>query len=193
MKETKIQIAITISAIAIAIIHMVWPTLVIDAATVALVVAAILPWLAPIFKKLKVVGLEVEFQELRSDVESMQVALKGIVTKYEHEYLRRLHHSGPFPSKVGDDEYHYKDDKHHYSPDIYPRLKRLDDIGFIRPIATDAHNRRLLRIEEDHAKDGSLRIEDRPLFKLSDYVEITSSGQNYLKLAGPDYLEDSVD
>lgn len=193
MNATKIQLIISICAAVIAIIHLTWPKLAIDAVTVTLVVAAIVPWLAPIFKKLKVVGLEIEFQELRSDVEAIRVALKGIVTKYEHEYLRRLQNPNPFPSEVGDSEYHYEDNKHHYSPDVYPRLKRLDDIGFIRPTATDGHNRRLLRIVDDHAKDESLRCEDRPRFKLSDYVEITSTGRNYLKLAGPHYLEDAFD
>jgi hypothetical protein len=107
--------------------------------------------------------------------------------KYEHEYLRRLADPTPFPSEVGDGEYHEDDDKHHYTPDVYPRLKRLDDIGFIRPKEQDG-KRRLLKIVDDHARDESKRNEDRPRFKLRDYVEITDAGRNYLALAGLKYL-----
>jgi hypothetical protein len=122
-----------------------------------------------------------------SDIRAIHVALKGIVTKYEHEYLRRLADPTPFPSEVGDGEYHEDDDKHHYTPDVYPRLKRLDDIGFIRPKEL-AGTRHLLKIVDDHAGDESKPNEERPRFKLRDYVEITDAGRNYLALAGPKYL-----
>jgi hypothetical protein len=126
-------------------------------------------------------------QILESDIRAIRVALKGVVTKYEHEYLRRLADPQRFPSEVGDFEYHYEDDKHHYTPDVYPRLKRLDDIGYIRPTEIDGH-RLLLRIVDDHARDESLPNEERPRFKLREYAEITEAGRNYLALAGLKYL-----
>ena len=63
----------------------------------------------------------------------MHVALKGIVTKYEHEYLRRLADPTPFPSEVGDFEYHYMDDKHnlddkhHFTPGVLSSIKKIRD------------------------------------------------------------------
>jgi hypothetical protein len=134
-----------------------------------------------------IVQIEKGQQLLKSDTNAIRVALKGIVTKYEHEYLRRLADPQPFPSEVGDFEYHYEDDKHHYTPDVYPRLKRLDDIGYIRPTEIDGH-RRLLRIVDDHARDESRPNEKRPRFKLREYAEITEAGRNYLALAGLKYL-----
>jgi hypothetical protein len=185
-----VQIAITICAGVIALIHVAWPTLTIDAATVTLIVVAIAPWLAPVFKRFKVAGLEVEYQELRSDVRAIQVALKGIVTKYEHEYLKRLAQPQTFPSEVGDDEYHYSEDKHHYSKDVNDRLKKLDDIGFILPREIDG-KRDLLRIDKHHGGDLREDVEKRPRFKLSEYVEITKPGRNYLALTERKYLEEN--
>jgi len=49
----------TVCAAVIALVHIAWPKLAIDAATVTLAVAALVPWLEPIFKKLKVAGLGV--------------------------------------------------------------------------------------------------------------------------------------
>ena len=75
MKVRKIQIWITLGALAIAAIHVWWPTLAIDAVTVTLVLAAIVPWLAPLFKKLKLPGgWEFEFQELQQTKERAEKA-----------------------------------------------------------------------------------------------------------------------
>ena len=66
MKRNNIQWSITVAAAVAAIVHILWPKLAIDAITVALILAAILPWLAPLFKKLKLPGgWEIEFQDLQ--------------------------------------------------------------------------------------------------------------------------------
>ena len=66
MKTAKrIQILITVGALVIAIIHIIWPNLKIDAITLTLIVVAVIPWLAPLFKSLELPGgLKFEFQEL---------------------------------------------------------------------------------------------------------------------------------
>ena len=51
------------------------------------------------FRK-NIVHIEEGQQSLKSDTNAIRVALKGIVTKYEHEYLRRLADPQPFPSEV---------------------------------------------------------------------------------------------
>jgi hypothetical protein len=57
---------VTLGALAIALIHLFWPTLAIDAISLTLLVIALLPWLAPIFKSLEFPGgWKVEFPELQ--------------------------------------------------------------------------------------------------------------------------------
>lgn len=75
MNVRKIQLCITLSAIAIAAAHVWWPTLAIDAVTVTLLLAAMVPWLAPLFKRLKLPGgWEFEFQELQQTKERAEKA-----------------------------------------------------------------------------------------------------------------------
>jgi hypothetical protein len=124
---------------------------------------------------------------LKSEFQAVRMALQGNLTKYEHEYLKRLADPKPFRSEVGDGEYHEKEDMHHFNHEVYPRLKRLDDLGFVRPTEKDG-KRRLMRIVEDHEEDQKKPDQDRPLFKLREYAEITDDGQKYLMLAGQKYL-----
>lgn len=57
---------VSLGALILALAHLVWPSLAIDAITLALMVIAILPWLAPLVKSLKIPGgWKVEFQELQ--------------------------------------------------------------------------------------------------------------------------------
>jgi hypothetical protein len=75
MKARKIQICISLAAVVIAGVHVFWPRLAIDAITVTLVLAAMVPWLAPLFKKLKLPGgWEFEFQELQQTKERAEKA-----------------------------------------------------------------------------------------------------------------------
>ena len=65
MNAKSIQIAISIVAVVVAILHLVFPNLAIDAITLTLVVLAVVPWLAPLFKSLELPGgWKLEFQEL---------------------------------------------------------------------------------------------------------------------------------
>ncbi|MBI3169863.1 MAG: hypothetical protein HYZ22_15380, partial [Chloroflexi bacterium] len=66
MKEIRrTQIFITLVALVVAIIHVVFPDLTIDAITVFLLVIALLPWLIPLVRSLEFPGgWKVEFQEL---------------------------------------------------------------------------------------------------------------------------------
>lgn len=61
-------------AIFFAIIHMLWPSLAIDGITIALLVIAILPWLAPYLKSLELPGgVKIELKD------AMKATEKGIV------------------------------------------------------------------------------------------------------------------
>lgn len=66
MREIRrTQILITLVALLVAIIHVAFPDLTIDAITVFLLVVALLPWLIPLVRSLEFPGgWKVEFQEL---------------------------------------------------------------------------------------------------------------------------------
>ena len=61
-----IQILISIFSLVFIILHMIWPNLKIDTITLGLVIVVIIPWLAPLFKSLKLPGgIELEYQDLK--------------------------------------------------------------------------------------------------------------------------------
>jgi len=66
---------VTLGALALALVHLVWPTLAIDSITLVLVAIALVPWLAPIFKSLQFPGgWRVEFQDLQKAAEKADAA-----------------------------------------------------------------------------------------------------------------------
>jgi uncharacterized protein YutE (UPF0331/DUF86 family) len=66
MPLKKLRQVVSLGALLLALAHIVWPQLAIDAITLALIVIAILPWLAPLVKSLELPGgWKVEFQELQ--------------------------------------------------------------------------------------------------------------------------------
>jgi hypothetical protein len=73
LKPKTLQIAISLVALVIGLVHVVWPTLTIDAITVILILIAILPWLGPIFKSVELPGgVKVEFQDLEKTTEKAE-------------------------------------------------------------------------------------------------------------------------
>jgi hypothetical protein len=75
MKRRIIQWAITIGALIIAAVHVIFPLLAIDAVVIAMIAAAITPWLAPLFKKIKFPGgFEIEFENLKEAKENADQA-----------------------------------------------------------------------------------------------------------------------
>jgi len=66
MRVALLRQVVTLGALALALAHLIWPTLGIDAITLALVALAIVPWLAPLFKSLELPGgWKVEFRDLQ--------------------------------------------------------------------------------------------------------------------------------
>ncbi|QJR13584.1 hypothetical protein [Usitatibacter palustris] len=66
MNPTFVRNVVTLGALALAIVHVIFPSLAIDGITLALVAIAIVPWLAPLLKSLELPGgWKVEFQELQ--------------------------------------------------------------------------------------------------------------------------------
>ena len=62
----RLQITISVVAIALAVAHMVWPAIKVDSITIVLMVISVLPWLAPVIKSLELPGgYKIEFQEVQ--------------------------------------------------------------------------------------------------------------------------------
>jgi hypothetical protein len=66
---------VTLSAVAAAVTHLVWPAAAIDGVTAALLLVAVVPWLQPLFKSLELPGgVKVEFQDLQKVAERADAA-----------------------------------------------------------------------------------------------------------------------
>ena len=77
-----LKAAVTIGALAVAVVHTWLPSVRIDAITVALLAAAVLPWLQPIFKSVKLPGgIELVLQELEQEVKDATGAAKSAERK----------------------------------------------------------------------------------------------------------------
>lgn len=110
--------------------------------------------------------LKGELNRQSSDIQAIKVALRGIVTRFEIDYLRRLARAEPWKCR--------------YDPDTFYRLKRLDDMGFVLPTVIEG-SRRLVRIQELFG-DESIPVDQRKWFDMKDYVEITEDGKGYVAL-----------
>ncbi len=63
---TWLRIAVSTGALLVALAHVAWPDVVIDATTIALMVIALIPWLAHLVKSLELPGgWKVEFRDLQ--------------------------------------------------------------------------------------------------------------------------------
>jgi uncharacterized protein YecT (DUF1311 family) len=64
--KRKIQILITLSALLVGLLHIIFPNFKIDAISITLIIIAIIPWLAPLFKSVELPGgLKVVFQDFK--------------------------------------------------------------------------------------------------------------------------------
>ena len=65
-----ISAAVTLVALTLVVVHLVFPAVKVDAVTIALLIIAIVPWLAPILKTIELPGgWKFEFRELKEKVE----------------------------------------------------------------------------------------------------------------------------
>jgi hypothetical protein len=79
MTARKIRYSITVVAVAAVLAHLVRPQLAIDGISVMLILVAILPWLAPLFKSIELPGgLKIEYKELEKAEERADKA--GLLT-----------------------------------------------------------------------------------------------------------------
>jgi len=70
---------ISVGALLVAVVHLVWPDLGIDAVTLALFVIAIAPWLGPIFSSVELPGgWKFEYQQIQRQMEDVQRRVEGV-------------------------------------------------------------------------------------------------------------------
>jgi len=93
------------------------------------------------------------------------VALRGIVTKWEIDYLRRLAKAESWDCQ--------------WDQDTFYRLKRLDEMGFVLPTMIDG-KRSFERFRALFQTDKP--VDQRPWFDMKSYWEITEEGKKYLEL-----------
>jgi len=96
-------------------------------------------------------------KEAKEAQDAIQVVLEGLVTTYEYMHLIGLSTSDPYMVKFG------------YI--FFEELKRLDAIGFIRPVSQMGFN----GIKDEHEHDDKE-------FNLKQYMEITDAGRAYIRI-----------
>jgi hypothetical protein len=78
---TWLRLTITVAALLIAVCHLLWPRLALDTITLALVLIAVLPWLALLFKSLEIPGwLKVEFLDVKRKIEEVKIVADEVKT-----------------------------------------------------------------------------------------------------------------
>lgn len=94
MKLKHLQYGITLVALLIALAHLIWPKLTIDAITVILLFIALVPWLAPLFKSIELPGgWKIEFQDFeraRTEADKVGLLAQSAETQSRKEYSFQL-------------------------------------------------------------------------------------------------------
>jgi len=82
MSIKKISVGISISAIFLIFIRLIWPNLNIDWITITLIVIAIIPWIAPLLKSLEIPGgWKIEFRDVKNASEKVTSGKKFEIAK----------------------------------------------------------------------------------------------------------------
>jgi hypothetical protein len=75
----RVGVLISVGALLAAAVHLIWPTVKIDAVTLVLVGLAVAPWLAPIFKSIELPGgLRFEYQQIQRQVREVERRVEGV-------------------------------------------------------------------------------------------------------------------
>jgi hypothetical protein len=76
--RVRLQAAVTAAALIAVVVHHAWPAFHADAFTGTFLLVAVLPWLAPLLKSIKLPGgLEVELREMREELDQTKGAVQS--------------------------------------------------------------------------------------------------------------------
>jgi 1,4-alpha-glucan branching enzyme len=95
--------------------------------------------------------------QIESRVESIQMAVVGLLNRHERSHLRKL---------AGE-----HDDLVEPNRDMFKQLKRLQELGYLNP-----------RFGQPDLSELEEKMRYSKYFRLRDYLEITKMGEEYLRL-----------
>lgn len=72
MELSQLKKYMPVAALALAVVHVLWPSLGIDFVTISLLVVAIIPWILPVLKSLELPGgVKIEFKDVKQATEKV--------------------------------------------------------------------------------------------------------------------------
>jgi hypothetical protein len=158
------SVVLSLGALALLALHLIFPAARVDAWTVTLFVVAFLPWLRTVFERIDFPGGgSVEYRKLEAkqelqgeEIKALQFLVANFLTGDQIKYLRIF--ASPEPVAFGGD--------HNDSLRIFQAVEQLKQLGFVRA-KTDLNPAALV---------GSNTRDMKVLF------EITQTGLEYLNL-----------
>ena len=94
LEPKRLRQIVPVAALVLAFVHLVWPSIAVDAITITLLFIAVVPWLAPLFKSLEFPGgWKVEFHDLqkaaaRADSAGLLSTAMEAASQDEHLFQR---------------------------------------------------------------------------------------------------------
>ena len=77
-----LRIGVSVVSLALVAIHLIFPAIVLDGVTLALTLIALLPWLQPIFKTVKLPGgIELTLQDMKQEIQAAAGAAQSAERK----------------------------------------------------------------------------------------------------------------
>lgn len=113
MPQMSLRIGVTVVSVLLILIHQLAPAIKLDTATLVLIGVALLPWLQPIFKTVKLPGgIEVTLQDMKQEIQTAvgaaqsaerkaELAVSGIVTSPAADLPNAVRNEASPPSAQG--------------------------------------------------------------------------------------------
>ena len=110
IKTLWLRITITLGALVLLTIQVLWPQPRLDTTALGLLALAVIPWLSSLLESAKLPGgLELKFREVereqkrqRAEIDTLRFLIEGYVTDYELTHLRKLASGDSFPFERSD-------------------------------------------------------------------------------------------
>jgi uncharacterized protein YecT (DUF1311 family) len=188
--KKRTQIFITISAILVGLIHLIFPDLKIDAIFITLIVIAIIPWLEPLLKSVELPGgLKVEFQDFKKLEDEAKKA--GLIKSDKNPEITEVKHSETY-SFIEIAEQNEELALVGFRIEIEKRLRSLAD-----KYSIESNRYSVTRLIEALAKEEILTIAEKTslidiistLNKASHGMEYDQRSANWVIENGPKILE----
>jgi hypothetical protein len=116
-----LKVIISLGAFVFVLIHLLWPTLSIDAITLGLLVVVALPWLSTLIESAELPGgwkirfraVEDEVKQQRLEIDMLNFLVSHFLTDDEFTHLNKLDREAPFPFARSDSTDFFVQELHH--------------------------------------------------------------------------------